>query len=120
MVGWACERLLVASSGLGRLALELPAARLSGWLSNEASTGRGPVTAWLERGAQHLHQECPSWRSTRSRGGLHDRDRRNRSAQDDTHGGRDRQRRTSDRTTRGAGGPLPDAAVVGVGRTAGR
>src|SRR6476661_6305252 len=57
------ERLLVASSGLGRLALELPAARSSGWLSNEASTGWGPVTAWLERGEQHLHQECPSWRS---------------------------------------------------------
>src|SRR5436190_20392869 len=57
------ERVLVASWGLGRLALELLAARLSCWLSNEASTGRGPVTAWLERGEQHLHQECPSWRS---------------------------------------------------------
>src|SRR5215218_802168 len=57
------EFVLVAPWGLGRLALELPAARSSGWLSNEASAGRGPVTAWLERGEQHLHQECPSWRS---------------------------------------------------------
>jgi hypothetical protein len=47
-------------AAVGRLALELPAARSSGWLSNEASAGRGPVTAWLERGEQHLHQECPS------------------------------------------------------------
>jgi hypothetical protein len=58
---WAgVERVLVASSGLGRLALELPAARVSGWLPNEAPAGQGPVTAWLERGEQHLHQECPS------------------------------------------------------------
>jgi hypothetical protein len=54
------ERVLVASWGLGRLALELPAARVSGWLPNEAPAGQGSVTAWLERGEQHLHQECPS------------------------------------------------------------
>jgi hypothetical protein len=58
---WAgVERVLVASSGLGRLALELPAARVSGWLPNEAPAGQDSVTAWLERGEQHLHQECPS------------------------------------------------------------
>jgi hypothetical protein len=68
--------VLVASSGLGRLALELPAARLSGWLSNEASAGRGSVTAWLERGEQHLHQECPSWRSLVDEEDFHDGDHR--------------------------------------------
>jgi hypothetical protein len=53
---WAgVERVLVASSGLGRLALELPAARVSGWLPNEAPAGQGSVAAWLERGEQHLH-----------------------------------------------------------------
>jgi transposase len=31
--------------GFGWSALELPAARWSGWLSNEASTGRRPITA---------------------------------------------------------------------------
>ena len=70
------ERVLVASSGLGRLALELPAARLSGWLLNEASAGRGLVTAWLERGEQHLHQECPSWRSLVDEEDFHDGDHR--------------------------------------------
>ena len=43
-----------------RLTLDLPAARSSGWLSNEASAGSGPVAAWIERGEQHRHQECPS------------------------------------------------------------
>src|SRR6266516_2666275 len=119
MIRAGVERVLVASSGLGWLALELPAARSSGWLSNEASTGRGPVTAWLERGEQHLHQECPSWRLHVLRGGLHDGDHRDRSAQVDAHGGRDRRRRTSDRATRGARGPLSDATVVGVGGAAG-
>src|SRR5919109_666452 len=63
MLGAGVGRVLVASSGLGLLALELPAARWSGWLWNEASADRGPVTAWLEKGEQHLYQECPSWRS---------------------------------------------------------
>jgi hypothetical protein len=43
--GWCVrgvERVLVASSGLGRLVLELPAARSSGWLSNEASARLPP------------------------------------------------------------------------------
>ena len=34
------------------MALELPAARVSCWLSNEALAGRDSVTAWLERGEQ--------------------------------------------------------------------
>src|SRR5215216_216816 len=46
-------RALLASTGLGWLALELPAACVSGRLLNEAPAGRGPVTAWLERGEQH-------------------------------------------------------------------
>ena len=51
MLGVGVEHLLVASSGSGRLVLELPAAAV-GWLSNEAPAGRGPVAAWLERGEQ--------------------------------------------------------------------
>jgi hypothetical protein len=39
----------------GWLALELRAARVSGWLSNEAPAGWGSVTVWFERGEQHLH-----------------------------------------------------------------
>ena len=76
MLDAGVERLLVASSGPDWLALELPAARVSGWLSNEASAGRGPVTAWLERGEQHLHQECPSWRSLVDEEDFHDGDHR--------------------------------------------
>src|SRR5919197_3846313 len=111
MLGAGVGRVLVASSGLGRLALELPAARSSGWLWNEASADRGPVTAWLERGEQHLHQECPSWRS-------HTFTRRTPMTmiigidphKGDAHGGRDRRRRTAGRTVRGASGPRPGAA----------
>jgi hypothetical protein len=28
---------------------------IAGWLPNEAPVGRGSVSAWLERGEQHLH-----------------------------------------------------------------
>src|SRR6266540_4481292 len=41
MLGAGVERVLVASWGLGRLALELPAARWSGWLSNEGARRSG-------------------------------------------------------------------------------
>jgi hypothetical protein len=51
-LGKGVERLLVASSGLDRLAFEVPAARWSGWPLNEAPAGRGWVTTWLERGVQ--------------------------------------------------------------------
>src|SRR5213083_691644 len=99
MLGVGVERLLVASSGPDWLALELPAARVSGWLSNEASAGRDPVTAWLERGEQHLHQECPSWRSLVDEEDFYDGDHRDRPAQGDACGGRDRWRRTSRRAS---------------------
>ena len=86
------ERVLVASSGLGRLALELPAARVSGWLLNEASTGRGPVTAWLERGEQRsfirsARRDAPARVHEED---FHDSDHRDRPAQGDPRRSGDR------------------------------
>src|SRR6476620_5068360 len=96
MLGAGVEHVLVASSGLGRLALELPAARVSGWLLNEAPAGRGPVAAWLERGEQQPSSGVPVVTS-HGEGGLHDGDHRYRSAQSHTRGGGDRRPRTADR-----------------------
>ena len=84
-------------------------------------TKRQPVGVRSRRGSK---EACRTFiRSARRgvpthpRGGLHDGDHRDRSAQGDAHGRRDRRRRTVACEVRGSRGTKSDGAVVGVGCT---
>src|SRR6516162_5902593 len=103
----------------GRLALELPAARVSGWLSNEASAGRDPVAAWLEEASRTFIRSA-----RRDVPYVHEEDfdvgdHWDRSAQGVAHGGRDRRRGAVAGGTRGRRRSTANVAFVGVGGVVG-